>query len=95
MGIGNIDVGMYKVISASGNITGKNAGGGALRGIWVSAASATPTITVYDDPLTGTTTPIVTVFTPAPSTWYTLPFSYTQGLNIVISGTVSATVSYV
>lgn len=95
MGIGSNDVGMYKVISATANVTGLNAGGGVLLGIWVSAASATPTITVYDSSGTATTTPIASVFTPAPAVWYQIPVAYTQGLYIVISGTVSCTVVYV
>jgi hypothetical protein len=65
-----------------------------LLGIFVSAASATPTITVYDDTGTGTTIKVVDTFTPVASTWYPLPFSFKKGINIVIGGTVSYTVSY-
>ena len=83
--------GGYKVISATGNVTPIQ---GDLIGIWVSAASATPTITIYDSATTTTTTPIATVFTPAGATFYSIPVSYTVGLYIVIGGTVSATVLF-
>lgn len=79
-------------IATAGNAT---AGYGYLKGIFVSAASATPTITVYDEPAAGTTTKIVDTFTPAPSTWYHLPTKYQKGCNVVIGGTVSCTIYYV
>lgn len=92
MTIGNLNVGSARVVSASGNL---KASQGAMLGIFVAAASATPTITVYDDAATGTTLKIVDTFTPVPSTWYPLPIAFANGLNVVISGTVSATVVYV
>jgi hypothetical protein len=73
-------------------------GAGKLRGIFVSAASSTPTITIYDEPAGGTTATIVGVFTPAASTFY--PFGiqdglfFNKGLNVVLGGTVTATVIY-
>lgn len=82
----------YKQITASGNVCAND---GILGGIFVSAASATPTITVYDDPATGTSTKIVDTFTPVAGTWYPLPFAFSKGINVVISGTVSATVGYI
>lgn len=82
----------YKQINASGNVCAVD---GILGGIFVSAASATPTITVYDDSKTGTTTKIVDTFTPSPGVFYPLPFAFSQGLNVVISGTVSATVGFI
>lgn len=90
--IGALNVGGYKVISATGNLKSSN---GALIGFFVSAASATPTITVYDDAATGTGTPLVSVFTPAASTWYPIPVGFSAGLYVVISGTVSATAVFV
>jgi hypothetical protein len=81
----------YAQVSASGNISPKSA---ALVGIFVSAASATPTITVYDDAGTGTSTKIVDTFTPVAGTYYKLPFRALNGLNVVIGGTVSCTVGY-
>jgi hypothetical protein len=81
----------YKVVAASGNVSPKSA---ALLGIFVAAASGTPTITIYDDAATGTTVPLVPVFTPVPSTWYKLPFRTLNGINVVIGGTVQCTVAY-
>ena len=79
----------YAVVSASGNVSPKPC---ALVGIFVAAASATPTITIYDDAGTGTTVTLVSVFTPVAGTYYKLPFRTLNGLNIVIGGTVSCTV---
>ena len=79
----------YTVVSASGNISPKSV---AMVGIFVSGATGTPTITIYDDAATGTTVPLVTTFTPAPATYYKLPFRALHGINIVIGGTVSCTV---
>lgn len=81
----------YKVVSASGNVSPQSA---ALLGIFVSAASATPTIAIYDDSAAGTAVPLVPVFTPTPATWYKLPFRTLNGINVVIGGTVQCTVAY-
>ena len=81
-----------KQISASGNVCAND---GILGGIFVSAAASTPTITIYDDPATGTSTKLVDTFTPTAGQWYPLPFAFSKGLNVVIGGTVSATVGYV
>ena len=84
----------YTYIIASKQI---KVGAGKLRGIFVSSASSTPTITIYDVQ-TGTDTTMVGVFTPVGATFY--PFGsldgafFNQGLNVVISGTVAATVIY-
>ena len=70
---------------------------GKLKGIMVTAASATPTITVYDSAAATTTRPILKVFTPAAATMYNFGpegMFFTNGLYVVISGTVSATVMY-
>lgn len=84
-------VGGYKVVSATGNVSPipKN-----MVGIFVSAASSTPTITVYDSATTTTTTKVIDTFTPAAATWYTIPVATTAGIYVVIGGTVSATVVY-
>jgi len=81
----------YKQIIASGNVCAND---GILGGIFVSAASNTPTITVYDDAGTGTTTKMVDTFTPVVG-WNPMPFAFSKGLNVVIGGTVSASVGYV
>lgn len=86
-----LNTGSYKQISASGNVSPQP---GSLLGIFVSAASATPTITVYDSAATATATKIVDTFTPVAATWYFLPFGTTAGINVVIGGTVSATVCF-
>lgn len=62
-----------------------------LIGIFVSAASATPTITVYDDATGGTTNKIVDTFTPTAATFYPLYLNSVNGWTIAISGTVSCT----
>ena len=82
----------YTYISASANI---KTSAGKLKGIFVSAASSTPTITVYDSAATTTTRTILGVFTPTAATSYILPLdgAYAKdGLYVVISGTVTATI---
>ncbi|PXW28248.1 hypothetical protein [Paraburkholderia caballeronis] len=81
----------YRHVSASGNI---RAGDGVLGGIFVSAATGTPTIAIYDDAADGVGTLLVDEFTPTPGQWIPLPFAFVNGLNIVIGGTVSATVGF-
>lgn len=82
----------YTYISASANIKPM---AGKLKGIFVSTASSTPTITVYDSAATTTTATIIGTFTPAAATSYILPLdgAYAKdGLYVVISGTVTATI---
>lgn len=84
----------YTYISATANI---KPAAGKLKGIFVSAASGTPTITVYDSAATTTTNTILGVFTPTAATSYLLPLdgAYARyGIYVVISGTVTATVIY-
>lgn len=84
----------YTYITASANI---KPAAGKLKGIFVSAASGTPTITVYDSASTTTTKTILGVFTPAAATSYVLPLdgAFAQyGIYVAISGTVAATVIY-
>ncbi len=84
----------YTYISASANIKPM---AGKLKGIFVSAASLVPTITVYDSSNTGTTKTILGVFTPVAATSYVLPLdgAYARdGIYVVISGTVTATIIY-
>lgn len=82
----------YKILSSTGgNVT---ANPGVITGIFVSAASATPTITIYDDPGTGTGVTFVQVFTPTSATYYPVRGKYGQGLNVVLGGTVTCTVFY-
>ena len=82
----------YTYITASANIKPM---AGKLKGIFVSAASSTPTITVYDSASTTTTATILGVFTPAAATSYLLPLdgAYAKnGIYVAIGGTVAATV---
>lgn len=77
------------VVTSSSNVLSKR---GALLNIFVSAASGAPTITIYDDAATGTTTPLVTVFTPVAATNYQFNFDVQNGVHVAIGGTVSCTV---
>ena len=85
----------YSYISTTSQV---KVGAGKLKGIFVSSATSTPTITVYDTDAKGTSTTVVGVFTPSAATNY--PFNsfdgiyLNKGLYIVISGTVTATVIY-
>lgn len=79
------------VISATTTI---KTGQGSLGGIFVSAASSTPTITIYDN-TSAAGTQIASVFTPTAGTFYAIPASFGTGLHVVISGTVSATILWV
>jgi hypothetical protein len=67
-----------------------------LKGIFVSAASSTPTITVYDTQTSDTTATILGVFTPVAATNYNFfdGLNTANGLYVVISGTVKCTVYY-
>jgi hypothetical protein len=87
----SVITGGYKRITATGNVSPIATD---MLGIFVSAASATPTITVYDSATTTTTDTVVSVFTPTAATYYTIPASLGAGLYIVIGGTVSATVFF-
>lgn len=85
-----IQSGTPKNLSSSANVTAR---AGTLVGIWVSSASATPTLAVYDSATTTTTAIIANTFTPAAATFYPLPFMFTNGCYVVISGTVDCTVA--
>ena len=69
-----------------------------LKGIFISAASATPTITIYDSGTASTGDPtILGVFAPAAATNYNftaMGITASKGLYVVISGTVVATIIY-
>lgn len=85
---------MYSQISSTTQIKPMSA---KLKGIFVSAASSTPTITVYDSGVSKNTDPkILDTFTPTAGTNYNFfDGIYTnKGLYVVISGTVSCTITY-
>lgn len=69
---------------------------GKIKGIMVSAASSTPTITVYDEETAGTTNKVIDTFTPVAATNYNFydGINTKNGIYVVIGGTVSATVYY-
>ena len=84
----------YTAISATANIKPM---AGKLKGIFVSSASSTPTITVYDPAAATTTDVILATFTPAAATSYLLPLDGAfakNGIYVVIGGTVAATIIY-
>ncbi len=85
----------YKSISATDQV---KVGFTVLKGIFVSAASSTPTITVYDSDTADTNDPkILAVFVPAAATNHTFTnngITASKGLYVVISGTVVATIIY-
>lgn len=91
MSVTNLPVGGYKQLSATANVCALPCN---VLGVFVSAASATPTITVYDDAATGTSTKVIDTFTPVASTWYPMPCGLSKGCYVVLSGTVSATVVF-
>jgi hypothetical protein len=80
----------YKPITASGNVCNSD---GILGGIFVASASGA-TIAIYDDAGTGTATPVVAAFAPMAGTYYPLPFGVSAGINVVVTGTLAATVAY-
>jgi hypothetical protein len=85
----------YKSISATNQV---KVGFAILKGIFVSAASSTPLITVYDSATADTNDPtILGVFAPAAAGNYLFTasgISASKGLYVVISGTVVATIIY-
>jgi hypothetical protein len=85
---------MYSQISASTQIKPM---AGKLKGIFISDASSTPTITVYDSPDSDNTDPkILDTFTPVAGVNYNFfdGIYATEGLYVVISGTVSCTIAF-
>jgi hypothetical protein len=84
----------YAAISATTQI---KVAAGKLNGIFVSSASSTPTITVYDSFKSSASDPVVlATFTPTGNTNHNFyPGIYAnKGIYVVISGTVSATISF-
>lgn len=84
----------YNQISATAQI---KPAAGKLKGLFVSAASSTPTITIYDSATFSTSDPkIIGTFTPVAGTnhnFYDGVYAK-NGLYVVISGTVSCTVAF-
>jgi hypothetical protein len=87
-----VESGVPGQLSSTGGVLKK--GSGVLTGIFVSSASATPTITVYDN-TTGTGNPIIPTFTPAAATYYEFRAYFQNGLNVVLGGTVTGAAMYI
>ena len=84
----------YAAISATTQI---KTSAGKINGIFVSSASSTPTITVYDSFKSSASDPVVlATFTPTGNTMHNFYQGlYTnKGIYVVISGTVAATISF-
>lgn len=84
----------YTAITASTQI---KRDAGKLRGIYVSSASSTPTITVYDSFSSSASDPVVlATFTPTSNTNHNFVEGLftNKGIYVVITGTVAATVYY-
>jgi phosphate/sulfate permease len=89
--LNNIQIaGQYKVLTASANCSPIPA---TMLG-FLCSTNTNGTVTVYDDPATGTGTPITGTITVAAATWYPLPVSTTKGLYVAITGTTSVTIVY-
>jgi hypothetical protein len=68
-------------------------GPGAVTGIFVSAASSTPTIKLWDNATAGSGTVLLDQFTPVAGTMYSFPdLAYNNGVFITIGGTVTCNV---
>ena len=80
----------WSAISASGNISAVPC---FLQGIFVSSSSG-GTIAIYDDAATGTSIPAVAQFSATAATWYPLQMKLAKGLNVVVGGTLAATVMF-
>lgn len=85
-----IENGAFKLLIAS---TVVRTGPFQLLGLFVSAASATPTVEVLNAVTSGTAT-CISVFTPIAGTWYPMPVSGGSGITVLIGGTVAATLSW-
>ena len=81
----------YTYTEATGNIKSQP---GKLKGIFVSTAGGT--ITVYDTQTTDTTATVMGVFTPTGATNYNFydGINVENGIYVVISGIVKATIYY-
>lgn len=84
----------YKQISATTQV---KAAAGKLKGLFISAASSTPTITIYDSATFSTSDPkIIDTFTPVAGTNHNFydGIYAKNGLYVVVGGTVSATIAF-
>ena len=89
MTIGLQQVGSAVHVTASGNAQART---GAMLGVFCNSTTA-GTLTFYDDAGTGTSKLIAGPLTPGAGTWTPLPFAFGAGLNVVVGGTIDATLS--
>ena len=90
MAIGMFTTGQYKNFTASGNVSKYPC---AVLGV-ICATTSSGTVTLYDDAATGTGTAITGTITPAAGSYTPINAETTKGLNIVVGGTINATVIY-
>ena len=84
----------YKQLAATNQT---KVGAGKLKGIFVSAASGSPTMTIYDTKNAGTSIKIIDTFIPVAATMYNFGADgifFNDGLYFVIANTVSWTAIY-
>ena len=89
MAIGNLNVGAYENVTATGNVSSAT---GALLGFYVNSTTA-GTIQFYDSATTTTTAPITGLITPAIG-WHNLPVATANGIYAVVGGALNVTISY-
>jgi len=90
MANGIVISGGYKNITASGNCSPIPC---TVIG-FLCATTTSGTLTFYDDAGTGTGTPITGTITPAAGSFTPLYLATTKGLNVVVGGTINATIVY-
>ena len=89
MALGNLQVGSYKAYTA-GLAANAKSGQGAMVGFYASVAG---TMAVYDDPATGTSTPIGTALV-VNIGWNPFPVAFANGLYVVLT-TAAGTLVFV
>lgn len=90
MPIGNLQVGSYKNVTATGNIQAQD---GALIG-FLTATTSSGTLIFYDSATTTTTVPITGTITPAAGSYTPLPVCFNNGLYVVVGGTINITLVF-
>ena len=90
MAIGGFQFGSYKNLTSTANVSAKPC---AVIGVIVNSTSS-GTFQLYDDPATGTATPITGTITPTASGFFPINVETTAGLYVVIGATINITVVY-
>lgn len=82
----------YKVMSADGVV---KSSAGKLKGFFCSAASATPSLKLWDNGTAGSGTALIDTFTPVAGTYYgPMDMYFNNGLYVDVTNTVTITVEY-